>query len=276
MGKICSDDLFFFFTNSKYLDIMCYVAIFLCLILLLMLQYKSFFKKRFRKFKLTLFILIPFLFILFFGGTVFIFLNKEQFNGCMNPYNSIHTDSKIIISGDSRMEYIENDDEIVLPYNISFVAKSGASIQWFSSIAMPELRNIIENIDDNFNYYVVVNMGVNDLQNDINIKKRVEEYFDYYKELANINENVKIYVLSVNPINEKKLNKSQPYNIRTTKMVEEFNKYMLNTVEESNIDNMYYCDAYNDLSFDTDDGIHYTRETNKKIIKYITDDCIKY
>ena len=39
---------------------------------------------------------------------------------------------------------------------------------------------------------------------------------------------------------------------------------------------MYYCDAYHDLDFDTDDGLHYTRETNKKIIKYITDDCIKY
>ena len=276
MGKICSDDLFFFFTNSIYLDIVCYVAIFLCLILLFMLQYKSFFKKRFRKFKLTLFILIPSLFILFFGGTAFSFLNKERFNGCMNSYNFVHTDSKIIISGDSRMEYIVDDDKIVLPYNVSFVAKSGASIQWFSSTAMPELRSTIENVDDEFNYYVIVNMGVNDVQENLNINNRVDDYFKYYKELAKINRDVKIYIMSVNPIIEDKLNKIQPQNNRTNEKIEQFNNRIKEDLIEEWTDNMYYCDAYNDLEFDTDDGLHYTRETNKKIIKYITDDCIKY
>ena len=39
---------------------------------------------------------------------------------------------------------------------------------------------------------------------------------------------------------------------------------------------MYYCDAYNNLKFDTNDGLHYTQETNEDIIYYISNKFIDY
>ena len=276
MGKICENNLFFFFANSDYVDYICYLAIFLCLILLILLQYKNLFKRKFSNLKRILFILVPILFIAFFICTFYFISNKDSYKGCMNSFDKIHTNSKIIISGDSRMEFIEDDTNIVLPYNVSFVAKSGATIKWFIDNGIPEIKNILNNMNDDFNYYVVVNMGVNDIQEILNIDDRVDEYFKYYKELAKINKNVKFYILSVNPINKKKLSISQPYSIRTNKKIEQFNDRIIYDLKHKGTNNMYYCDSYHDLKFDTDDGLHYTRETNKKIIKYITDDCIKY
>ena len=119
-------------------------------------------------------------------------------------------------------------------------------------------------------------MGVNDLQENININERADDYFKEYEYLAEIDDEVNVYILSVNPIRKNLLAKTQPYNIRTNKKIERFNSRIQDDLNESGASNMFYCDAYNDLNFDTDDGLHYTRETNKKIIKYITDDCIKY
>ena len=276
MGKICENNLFFFFANSDYVDYICYLAIFLCLILLILLQYKNLFKRKFSNLKRILFILVPILFIAFFACTFYFMSNKNNYKGCMNSFDKIHTNSKIIISGDSRMEYIENDNKIILPYNVGFVAQSGGSIYWFAAEGVPALRKVLNNINDEFKYYVVVNMGVNDVQENLNINDRVDEYFKYYKELANINKNIKFYIMSVNPIIEDKLNKSQPNNNRTNKKIEQFNDRIIYDLKHKGTNNMYYCDSYHDLKFDTDDGLHYTRETNKKIIKYITDDCIKY
>lgn len=276
MGKICDNNLFFFFTNSDYVDYVCFLAIFLCLILLILLQYKNLFKRKFSILKNVLFVLVPILFIVFFACTFYFMSNKDSYQGCMNSYSKIHTDSKIIISGDSRMEFIEDDKEIILPYNVSFVAKSGATIDWFVNNGVPEFRRILNNLDDDFSYYVVVNMGVNDIQENLNINDMADEYFKYYKDFANINKKVKFYILSVNPIVKSKLDKSQPFNIRTNKKIEQFNDRIIYDLKNKGTNNMYYCDSYHDLKFDTDDGLHYTRETNKKIIKYITDDCIKY
>lgn len=60
----------------------------------------------------------------------------------MNPYTKMHVDNKIIISGDSRMEFIEDDSEMVLPYNVIFVAKSGMTYDWFSKEAVPEIEKL--------------------------------------------------------------------------------------------------------------------------------------
>ena len=93
MGKICNNDLFFFFTNSKYLDYICYFAIFFCLVLLVMIQYKHFFNNRFKKLKRFLIIFSGSLFVLFFLGTFFIILQggpcqaaaMPALYGCSNP-----------------------------------------------------------------------------------------------------------------------------------------------------------------------------------------------
>lgn len=118
-------------------------------------------------------------------------------------------------------------------------------------------------------------MGVNDLQENININERADDYFKEYEYLAEIDDEVNVYILSVNPIRKIYWRKLSLITLEQIK-IERFNSRIQDDLNESGASNMFYCDAYNDLNFDTDDGLHYTRETNKKIIKYITDDCIKY
>ena len=47
-------------------------------------------------------------------------------------------------------------------------------------------------------------------------------------------------------------------------------------MDNSELNNIYYCDSYNTLDFKTDDGLHYTRDTNKDIINYIANKCVKF
>ena len=104
----------------------------------------------------------------------------------------------------------------------------------------------------------------------------VEDYLKLYSELAERFPNVKVYIMSVNPINEEKRNKTEPNNKRTTEKIKLFNKLIREKLKDSNLKNMYYCDAYNNLKFDTNDGLHYTQETNEDIIYYISNKCIDY
>ena len=182
--------------------------------------------------------------------------------------------SKIIIVGDSRMEFIKNDKEIVLPFNLEFVAKSGMRIDWLKKTAIPQVKKILENKD--YKYYIVVNMGVNDLNSDLKGKEIAEDYFEVYSKLANEYFDAKIYLMSVNPIIEKKLNKIEPGNKRTNKKIKLFNQTIQKELKASDAENLYYCNAYNNLKFETNDGLHYTQNTNKKIINYIINDCVQF
>ena len=39
---------------------------------------------------------------------------------------------------------------------------------------------------------------------------------------------------------------------------------------------MTYCDSYNEVTFKTQDGLHYTKTTNQEIVDYITNKCVVY
>ena len=119
-------------------------------------------------------------------------------------------------------------------------------------------------------------MGVNDIQYTSNYVENANAYFKEYLELSQYSSKIKLYVLSVNPIIEKKLNKAQPQNVRTNKKIKLFNQIIQKELKTSDKENMYYCDAYNNLKFETDDGLHYTQNTNKKIVNYIINDCVEF
>ena len=119
-------------------------------------------------------------------------------------------------------------------------------------------------------------MGVNDLNSDLKGKEIAEDYFEVYSKLANEYFDAKIYLMSVNPIIEKKLNKIEPENKRTNKKIKLFNQTIQKELKASDAENLYYCNAYNNLKFETDDGLHYTQNTNKKIINYIINDCVQF
>lgn len=288
--KFCNDNLLFYITHTKYFDILCcFVIIFL--ISLIFLTFNNKFIEKIKNSQLKMTSIIIFL-GLFVGFLIFLFawlLNKDTFNGCSTKYyqniyfktqnnlnktvNSLKK-SKVIIVGDSRMEFIEDDKEIITPFNFEFVAKSGMKIDWFKNTAIPKVKSILKN--KSFNYYIVVNMGVNDLNSEYKGEEISKKYFELYSKLAKEYPNIEVYIMSVDPIFENKLNKWELSNKRTTQKIKLFNNTIKDELKQSNLDNLYYCNAYNTLQFESEDGLHYTQKTNRKIINYIANDCVSF
>lgn len=182
--------------------------------------------------------------------------------------------NKIIIVGDSRMEFLLDDEDVEKPVNFIFDVKSGAGFEWFEEVGKPKLEDILNNRDSKYHYHVVFNLGVNDIQYTRDVKKTFDDYFKEYSKLVNEYRNVDFYFLSVNPIDEDLLNESQPYNLRTNKEIEELNDDFSSAILKMN--NFKYCDSYNDLEFLTNDGIHYLSKTSQDILNYIARRCVVY
>ena len=288
--KFCNDNFLFYITHTKYFDILCcFVILFLIFLIFLSFNDKFINKIKNNKFKMIFIIALLGLFV---GFLLFLFawiLNKDAFNGCSTKfYENIYfrakndlnkktaelNKSKVIVVGDSRMEFIADDKDIVIPFNFEFVAKSGMKIDWFRKTAILKVKSILKNKE--YKYYVIVNMGVNDLNTNYKGDEISKDYFKLYQKLAKDYPNIDVYIMSVNPIYEDKLNKSEVSNKRTVNKIKLFNNNILNELEHSNLDNLYYCDSYNNLHFESEDGLHYTRDTNKEIINYIANKCIDF
>lgn len=179
--------------------------------------------------------------------------------------------NKIIVIGDSRMSLIESSDDLNIPKNMSFIAKSGATFDWTRKEAKERLENVLE---DNSTYHVVLNMGVNDINYSENIRLIAKNYYNLYQTLFNKYSHVNFYLLSVNPIDEEVTN-SRSGN-RTNAKIEAFNSYLIAYMKKDKAENVKYCDSYNRLDFTLPDGLHYDNKTDQKIIDYITNDCIDY
>lgn len=198
---------------------------------------------------------------------------KELKNDFVSYQSNGNLSNKIIVVGDSRMSLIKSDKDIIKPINMIFVAKSGMQIEWLENDALSMVRGILK--DKNYNYHVVVNMGVNDLNTDEPADVIANNYFKLYRSLAKEYPDIELYLLSVNPINEEKIHEWEDTK-RTTNKVKLFNNAIQNNLKNTNLENMHYCDSYNDMSFETEDGLHYTQGTNKRIINYIVNDCVQY
>lgn len=229
------------------------------------------------------------LFILIFlclcVGTLFTAFAKNDYSSVKKTFLKSETSSindiynvalnKVIIVGDSRMEFLLDDDDVIKPINFIFDVKSGAGFEWFQEIGKPQLKKLLDDKDSKYHYHVVFNLGVNDIQyNNGKIKDTFDKYIREYKKLVLKYDDVDFYFLSVNPIDEDLLNKSQPNNIRTNAMIERLNEYFEKAIDNSN--NFVYCDSYHSLDFEAYDGIHYDSETSQNILYYIARKCVNY
>lgn len=195
-----------------------------------------------------------------------------------NNYTNINDISfnKVVIVGDSRMEFIyDKKDELDIPKNFIFDAKSGATIDWLIDVGEPRLRDILNNRDTNYKYHVVFNLGVNDLNDDILPKMIADDYLEIYKEVIEDYPDVNFYFLSVNPIDEDVIFDYFPGK-RSDEKIESFNAYFGKYVNEKEDNRVQYCDAYNHIDFGMPDGLHYDDETDQKILNFIARDCINY
>lgn len=221
------------------------------------------------------------------------FINSSKYDSCssryiqnltLSPLSTLNEhemvpifDNKIIVVGDSRMEFIENKkDKLNIPNNLSFIAKSGAKIDWLENYALGKLENKLNNIDENYNYHVVVNLGVNDLNSTSSVENIAGNYFNYYKNLALKYPNIKFYALAVNPVDEKTIDSKWYGNKRNNRKIRNFNAVMNSLIEKIDLNNLSICDSYHSLSFYLPDGLHYDTDTDQKIINYIANHCVNY
>ncbi len=200
---------------------------------------------------------------------------KREFFDNQNIENIVH--NKIIIIGDSRMAFLnERGKRISIPVNFNFIAYGGTKISWLKNDAFLTLKNKLDNIDNNYHYSVVINMGVNDLNDNISVDLHAFRYYEFYKFLASEYPNVSFYFLSVNPIDDSIINLFCGDQYRTTEKIKKFNDIMYSNILRDNIKNLKYCDSYNNINFGIPDGLHYDGKTDQKIVNYIVNKCVKY
>lgn len=168
--------------------------------------------------------------------------NNTKYNA--SAYTAAEAENLLIYMGDSRIVGMMSS---ITNKSITYIAQSGAGYSWLVDSAIPELTNKIEG-----KKFIVLAFGVNDLGNAAN-------YLTKYQELKDTYPNVNIYIMSVNPVDEAK-EAENGYTV-TNESIENFNETMKNSFGEN------YIDVYAQIkdNFETEDGVHYTTETYKKI-----------
>lgn len=131
------------------------------------------------------------------------------------------------------------------------LAKIGMGYNWLNS---EDIKNKIKQTTKN---NIIINMGINDVQN-ANI---VNTYFNLFKELASSLPNKSIYIMSINPVGENKKD-LEPHILK-------FNQDMASLINESGINNLIFYDTYNAIEYVTTDGLHYNRDTYKALYNYV-------
>ena len=109
---------------------------------------------------------------------------------------------------------------------------------------------------------MVINMGINDLVGNADASSVANNYFALYSDLASSTPQKTIYIMSVNPVDD-------GVSVSQSK-VEAFNDTMEELIANSNLSNLEYIDAYNNVTFVTTDGLHYNANTYRALYQYIT------
>lgn len=160
--------------------------------------------------------------------------------------------------GDSRTVGMSS----TLDSNEKSIAKVGGNYTDFITHSS-SLKNELYNKTDSYN--IVLNYGVNDLYNS-------SKYCTVYKDLASsLGSNYKIYVVSVNPVDD-----SKGWNA-TNKEINSFNSSIKSCI--SGVSNMKYCDVSSKATTSAwknylSDGLHYTNDGYKFIHSKIKE-CMK-
>ena len=193
----------------------------------------------------------------------------------------------VIFVGDSRtnrmqltLQRLLGTDSNVLR-DIDFVCGEGKGLDWLKSEGINSILSIAE---QNYSVLkptaVVFNLGVNDPGNMYN-------YVEYYQEIAgNLQKkNCKLFFMSVNPVNSKTIEYCGRNAIRKEEVIRKFNSVLSGSLGTS----YKYIDTYSYLlnsgygtnlggagqDVATDDGLHYTTKTYKRIFKYCLDYLIQ-
>lgn len=167
----------------------------------------------------------------------------------------------LILVGDSRTEYMSKTSNITINYpNTRFIGLAGSGYSYLNDTAIPKLK---EYLSDGRRYLVVFNHGVNDLDN-------IEKYKALYKTIINdpSYSNDRFYFMSVNPIFDGCRMDRNSEGFRSTNIkIKGFNAEMKDLFGSNRyIDSNNYMTS---MGYDSYDGIHYTDDCNRTIIRFI-------
>ena len=134
-----------------------------------------------------------------------------------------------------------------------------ADLKWFNETAKAQIQDIL-NKNPYTTFRIVISLGSFDFDN-------VSNYISTYSKLAKTTwKTQRLYIDSINPVNEEQMEKSKVYsrtNINTTK-INEFNKQLNQLISNENVSNLKYINTYGELTnqgFTTKDGFNYTNES---------------
>ena len=167
------------------------------------------------------------------------------------PPVTLHADREavagdIVFVGDSRfvgMSLVGGSSDI-------FIAQAGAGYYWFSQEAVPEADSVLTEGTS-----LVINMGVNDLNNADKYAKKINTRIDDW-----VSRGVKVYYLSVNPVIDGKSN-------ATNDGISIFNAQMTSELDPR----VVWIDSNSWLQengFETADGLHYENNTSQNIYNF--------
>lgn len=166
---------------------------------------------------------------------------------------TVKADDNIIFIGDSRVAGLErlygNTQDVCY-----YIYDENANFEWFRDVAIPAAQAIM---DKNIytKYRIVVNIGLFDNEN-------VDKYCELYRDLAQNKWNKhKMYIISLNPIDEEQMDTSGIYSrsVIDTAKIKEFNLNLSSGVN-SDITNLKYVNTNGSIinqGFKTVDGINY-------------------
>lgn len=212
--------------------------------------------------------------------------NEEDIAAENLPQADLRKFKQVIFVGDSRTEYmrntlseLNNQSGIEVTKGVEFICEVGKGLEWMQTTGYRELYNKIRNGSDSpleKPTAVIFNLGVNDLKN-------ISGYVVYLNSIAPVlkEHGCKLYYMSVNPVNRSML-KAAGKGDRSEAAVRNFNS----TIQSALSASYTYIDAYSYLKatgygFDngygiigsggSDDGLHYTTQTYKRIYRYCLD-----
>ena len=175
---------------------------------------------------------------------------------------TVNASENIIFVGDSRVagmkKYINSLEDSSINTNCYYIYTDKADYKWLSKEAIKKVQSIMDK-NAYTTFRVVFNVGLYDFNNE-------QRYADLYKSLAKEKwAKHKIFVASLNPVNEEQMDKAKKYsrkNINTTE-IKNFNTAMdLNLKDVAS--NLIYINTNGSLinhGFVTTDGVNYDDDT---------------
>lgn len=177
--------------------------------------------------------------------------------------------SKVYMVGDSRTVQMAGALGVKCPSKVEFVAKSGEGLQWFKNTGYNQLLKKVASRSKNEKKAVVINLGINDLQN-------INSYITYMKQVAlNLKKyNCTMYYMSLNPVNSAMI-KNTGTRTRTEANVKTFNSSIKANLCSGSGKCFTFINTYTELKSNgwlsinkwtnKYDGLHYSYNTYLRI-----------